>query len=47
MMVQQLMVHDPPTKVQQLSQSKDSGGGIGCLLEDKQQIITGLLDYIN
>jgi len=42
-----MMVQDPPTKVQQLSQSKDNGGWIGCLLEDKQQIIIVLLNNIN
>ena len=33
-----MMVQDPLTKVQQLSQTKDNGGWIGCWLEDKQQI---------
>ena len=42
-----MMVQDPPTKVQQLSQSKDNGGWIGCRLEDKQQIIIVLLNNIN
>jgi hypothetical protein len=47
MKLQQLMVQDPPTNTQQLSQSKDNGGFIGCLLEVKEQIIIGLLDNIN
>ena len=42
-----MMVQDPPTKVQQLSQSKDNDGWIGCQLEDKQQIIIVLLNNIN